>query len=177
MLTRIAEVSWIYRNTGRSVCPVRVVTCEGGAKRNGVALPHDVECLHKKQLLSDGMHRGRCHCTEHSARFAMWLHCGSAVAVPLVGGVNRTSNFIRFPARATQSMRSPLIGIYEIAANLGRGRTRDRHKRESKGNRYLEWDVVVRSGFMGTLAHRSTFRVDGRARIALAVRRIRGLEN
>lgn len=43
--------------------------------------------------------------------------------------------------------------------------------------RYLEWDVVVRSGFMGTPAHRSTFRVDGRARIALAVRRIRGLEN
>ena len=71
MLTRIAEVSWIYRNTGRSVCPVRVVTGEGGAKRNGVALPHDVECLHRKQLLSDGMHRGRCHCAEHLARFAM----------------------------------------------------------------------------------------------------------
>lgn len=177
MLTRIAEVSWIYRNTGRSVCPVRVVTGEGGAKRNGVALPHDVECLHRKQLLSDSMHRGRCHYAEHSARFAMLLHCGSAVAVPLVGGVNRTSNFIRFPARATQSMRSPLIGIYEIAANLGRGRSRDRHKRESKGNRYLEWDVVVRSRFTGMPAHRSPFRVDERARIALAVRRIRGLEN
>lgn len=33
MLTRIAEVSWIYRNTGRSVCPVRVMTGEGA--RNG----------------------------------------------------------------------------------------------------------------------------------------------
>lgn len=49
--------------------------------------------------------------------------------------------------------------------------------RGSKGNRYLEWDVVVRSRFTGMPAHRSPFRVDERARIALAVRRIRGLEN